>query len=111
MHIRLSFPSVAQTALKRPSTSPFGSEFLRTQLDKLTSAHDARLGELQKKLIENEREATNLGRIDAYRQEYVQAAKRISEEISQENQSFLEQLQALAGGRPESAGKAKDAGR
>jgi hypothetical protein len=70
---------------------------LQKQVDELLSAHTARVQELQKRLLEYESEATNLGHIDSNQKIYADSAKRISEQISEENNSFFRQLQALRG--------------
>lgn len=110
-HALLSLPSSRSSSVSSGPTMPIDSAFLKTQLDKLTSAHNARLEELQKKLMENERGATDLGNIDQYRQEYVQAARRTAEEIAAENRSFLEQLEVLAGRASEPGSKAGEVAR
>lgn len=89
--------SIAPTSQIRGGSSPGDVTVLQKQVDQLLMAHTTRVQELQKRLLEYESEATNLGHLESNQKIYSDSAHRISEQISEENNSFLRQLQAMRG--------------
>jgi len=72
-------------------------ENLQKEIDQLLETHTKRIEVLQERLLECEREATSFANIESSQKTYADGAKRIAQDISEENSSFLEHLQAMRG--------------
>lgn len=93
----------AKYALPGASSGAFeATPFVEAQVDSMRAAHDARLDSLQQRMLDFEKEATDLGHIEENQQIFASAASRIQAAIAEENRAFTSALRAIRGLRADS---------
>ncbi|MGD9384916.1 MAG: hypothetical protein PVF28_00090 [Thioalkalispiraceae bacterium] len=82
------------SSVARDSSNSVSKE-IAAQIKALTSQHNIRLSELQKKLLDNENQSTNENNHDSEQRKFIEAAERVRRSIEEENRSYQNSLELL----------------